>query len=186
MTVCLVGLFIVPIEIQNIFHNTELATIVFMVLLIAEPIVLGLFLFRMRTNRVFLTNERLVRFSGLLHQDVREIPLIYITNVNAKGDLLQRMLNCGTLEIDVAGGIGTEILPNIPNPDEELEAILAEIEQNSLDQIVDRDGTKPRAELQPALVDPLDELSKLHHLLEDGVIDSDDYVEAKHRLLQRV
>jgi membrane protein YdbS with pleckstrin-like domain len=62
-----------------------------------------------------LTNRRLITRHGILTRTGRDIPLMRINDVSYEHGLLDRMLGCGTLQIESAGERGQVILPDVPH-----------------------------------------------------------------------
>ncbi|MDX6239121.1 MAG: hypothetical protein QOG10_3936, partial [Kribbellaceae bacterium] len=62
-----------------------------------------------------VTNRRLITRHGILTRTGRDIPLMRINDVSYEHGLLDRMLGCGTLQIESAGERGQVILPDVPH-----------------------------------------------------------------------
>jgi membrane protein YdbS with pleckstrin-like domain len=62
-----------------------------------------------------LTNRRLITRHGILTRTGRDIPLMRINDVSYEHGLIDRLLGCGTLQIESAGERGQVILPDVPH-----------------------------------------------------------------------
>jgi membrane protein YdbS with pleckstrin-like domain len=62
-----------------------------------------------------LTNRRLITRHGILTRTGRDIPLMRINDVSYEHGPVDRMLGCGTLQIESAGERGQVILPDVPH-----------------------------------------------------------------------
>ncbi|MEU4393332.1 PH domain-containing protein [Kribbella sp. NPDC023855] len=62
-----------------------------------------------------LTNRRLITRHGILTRTGRDIPLMRINDVSYEHGLIDRMLRCGTLQIQSASEGGQVILPDVPH-----------------------------------------------------------------------
>jgi membrane protein YdbS with pleckstrin-like domain len=60
-----------------------------------------------------LTNRRLITRHGILTRTGRDIPLMRINDVSYEHGLIDRLLGCGTLQIESAGERGQVILPDL-------------------------------------------------------------------------
>jgi uncharacterized membrane protein YdbT with pleckstrin-like domain len=70
---------------------------------------------RWRTTTYTITNRRLITRSGILHRIGKDMPLIRINDVSYDRSLLDRMLGCGTLNIQTAAEGGTIVLDDVPD-----------------------------------------------------------------------
>jgi hypothetical protein len=62
-----------------------------------------------------LTNRRLITRHGILTRTGRDIPLMRINDVSYEHGLIDRLLGCGTLQIESAGERGQVVLPDVPH-----------------------------------------------------------------------
>ncbi|GAB3833316.1 PH domain-containing protein [Kribbella italica] len=62
-----------------------------------------------------LTNRRLITRHGILTRTGRDIPLMRINDVSYEHGLIDRMLGCGTLQIQSASEGGHVVLPDVPH-----------------------------------------------------------------------
>ncbi len=69
-----------------------------------------------RLERVFLTNERIIRVHGVLNLNVDVAPMKQITDAVLRRNLLGRLLNYGSIRIETAGQIqGITQIDYLPN-----------------------------------------------------------------------
>ena len=131
-----------------------------------------------RHDVVLLTTERLIHLRGTLSQQVREIPLSDISDTSVKQEFVERMIDAGSLQIDVSSG-ETEILAHISDPTSFQEQLVEEAERNTRSLY----STQVTSE-KPS--DHLTELKRLYVLYQTGAIDDVEYREAKSRILRRL
>ncbi|QGN35220.1 PH domain-containing protein [Microlunatus sp. Gsoil 973] len=98
-------------------------------------IIVGLVLFcwwclvpflRWRTTTYSITNRRLITRTGILNKTGKDLPLIRINDVSYDRSLLDRMLGCGTLNIQTAGENSTISLDDVPDV-ERIHVIMSEL-----------------------------------------------------------
>lgn len=98
-------------------------------------IIIGLVLFcwwclvpflRWRTTTYTITNRRLITRSGILTKNGTDLPLIRINDVSYDRSLSDRILGCGTLNIQTAGENGTISLEDVPEV-ERVHVIMSEL-----------------------------------------------------------
>lgn len=89
-------------------------------------IIIGLVLFvwwclvpflRWRTTTYTITNRRLITRTGILTRTGKDLPLIRINDVSYDRSLMDRILGCGTLNIQTAGEDSTISLEDVPEVD---------------------------------------------------------------------
>jgi uncharacterized membrane protein YdbT with pleckstrin-like domain len=98
-------------------------------------IIVGLVLFlwwclvpflRWRTTTYTITNRRLITRSGILSRTGKDLPLIRINDVSYDRSLMDRILGCGTLNIQTAADNGTISLNDVPDV-ERVHVIMSEL-----------------------------------------------------------
>ena len=70
---------------------------------------------RWRTTTYTITNRRLITRSGILNKIGKDLPLMRINDVSYQRSLMDRMLGCGTLNIQTASEGGTIVLTDVPD-----------------------------------------------------------------------
>lgn len=70
---------------------------------------------RWRTTTYTITNRRLITRRGILSKVGKDLPLMRINDVSYERSLLDRMLGCGTLNIQTAADAGPIILTDVPD-----------------------------------------------------------------------
>ncbi|MDD3669194.1 MAG: PH domain-containing protein [Alphaproteobacteria bacterium] len=83
-------------------------------------VTLGFWLISLYYKRTFnayvLTNQRLIRISGIVTKRVDEIELFRIINSVTHQDVLERLAGIGGITIDSTDGSGTFDMQKVPNP----------------------------------------------------------------------
>lgn len=75
----------------------------------------GIPFLRWRTTTYTITNHRLIARRGILNKTGKDLPLLRINNVSYKRSLLDRMLGCGTLNLQTAAEGGPIVLADVPD-----------------------------------------------------------------------
>lgn len=70
---------------------------------------------RWRTSTYTITNRRLITRRGILNKTGKDLPLMRINDVSYERSLIDRMLGCGTLNIQTAADGGTIVLRDVPD-----------------------------------------------------------------------
>lgn len=122
-----------------------------------------------------LTNERLIRRSGILARHGLEIPLEQINDVTFTQTILERVLRSGDLLIESAGTQGQSKFSNIPEP-EEFHSLLYKVRE---DRSMALQGARPA----PPANDSVSQLEGLARLQEEGKISAEEYEAAKKKIL---
>jgi uncharacterized membrane protein YdbT with pleckstrin-like domain len=122
-----------------------------------------------------LTNERLIRRSGILARHGLEIPLEQVNDVTFTQTILERVLHSGDLLIESAGTQGQSKFSNIPEP-EEFHSLLYKVRE-------DRSMTLQGVRHAPPANDSVSQLERLARLHEEGKISAEEYAEMKKRIL---
>jgi uncharacterized membrane protein YdbT with pleckstrin-like domain len=101
---------------------------------------------RWYTTTYVLTTRRLVIRQGVLSRHGHDLPLWRVTDVSFSRTLGQRVLGCGTLVVETAGGPGPLVVADLP---------LVEYVQRELYRLTDHDQTRRAAETAtaPAVLD---------------------------------
>lgn len=121
-----------------------------------------------------LTNERLIRRSGILSRAGKEIPLENIVDLAFSQTILERILRSGDLLIESAGEQGQQRFGDIPDP-EAFQSLVYKVREErtrSLDHRGRSGGD-----------DPISQLERLAKLLQDGLITQEEYDRKKAELL---
>lgn len=116
-----VGLALIPSEFTPI--GQYLVTIVLLLLVIWWCLVPFL---RWRTTTFTVTNRRLITRTGILNKTGKDLPLIRINDVSYERSLTDRILGCGTLNIQTAADGGVITLPDIPDV-QQVHVIMSEL-----------------------------------------------------------
>jgi uncharacterized membrane protein YdbT with pleckstrin-like domain len=118
-----------------------------------------------------LTNERVIRRTGVLGKHSKEIPLDAINDVSFNQSFFDRMLGSGRLALESAGEQGQEVFTNVRKPEEMQKRIYEASE-----------GRKGHGAPAPAL-SAADEIAKLADLKDRGVLSEAEFEDRKRKLL---
>ena len=121
-----------------------------------------------------LTNERLIRRSGILSRKGKEIPLENINDMAFSQSILERVLRSGDLLIESAGEQGQSIFKDIPQPE-------------AFQSLVYRVRELRSKELGSSGVPGSDQISALERLAKlyrEGLISEEEYKSQKAKLLE--
>lgn len=144
-------------------------------------VTLGVFLVRLlgwsSTNFV-LTSDRVVTRRGVLTKSGIEIPLDRINTVFFDQRLIERMVGAGDLGIESAGERGTETFENIRKPAVVQREIYVQMEGNE-----NRKYDRALASAPLATLSPVEQVERLHVLLQEGAITPAQYEAEKARIL---
>lgn len=93
---------------------------------------------RWRTSTYTVTNRRLITRRGILNKSGKDLPLMRINDVSYERSLTDRMLGCGTLNIQTAADGGTIVLTDVPDV-ERVHVAMTELLFGTHDHIEDGD-----------------------------------------------
>ncbi|TAN21616.1 MAG: hypothetical protein EPN30_09415 [Actinomycetota bacterium] len=127
-----------------------------------------------KASRLIVSNERLIYVSGVLGRRAQEIPIPQISNLSFNQKLSNRILGYGSVEVDHSGEHGKAIFQYVRRPERIVRLVTSQISRRSSVRGV----TKAYS--------PIDELTKLAHLMQAGSITQDEYESAKSRLLDQI
>lgn len=128
------------------------------------------------TNFV-LTSDRVITRRGVLTKSGIEIPLERINTVFFDQRLIERLVGAGDLAIESAGERGSETFENIRKPAIVQREIYVQMEENENRKF---DRIRHPA---PAALSPVEQVERLHGLLQQGAITPAQYEAEKARIL---
>ncbi len=128
------------------------------------------------TNFV-LTSDRIVSRRGVLTKSGVEIPLERINTVFFNQRFVERLVGAGDLGIESAGERGSETFDNIRRPAIVQREIYVQMEANE-----NRKFDRVRHP-GPAALSPVEQVEKLHALLQQGAITPEQFEAEKARIL---
>lgn len=131
------------------------------------------------TNFV-LTSDRIITRRGVLTKSGIEIPLERINTVFFDQRLIERMVGAGDLAIESAGERGSETFENIRKPAIVQREIYVQMEDNE-----NRKFDRVRSPAPTAGLSPVEQVERLHGLLQQGAITPAQYEAEKARILGR-
>lgn len=135
------------------------------------------------TSHFVVTTERVMRRTGLVARHSVEISLEKITDVRVSQTIIERMVNAGDLTLESAGRTGREVFEDVRAPDA-VQKMIFEMKERGETRRQTVAAQLPNAGWGPTSV--ADELTKLHQLLQQGVLTEEEFQTAKARLLHRV
>ncbi len=124
-----------------------------------------------------LTNERLIRRSGVLSRAGLEIPLENINDVRFSQSIFERILRSGDVLVESAGEKGQSRFADIPEP-EDFHSLIYKVREVRTRDLASG-GTPDRT-------DGMSKLERLGQLLKDGLITQEDYDAKKQGLLDEI
>jgi uncharacterized membrane protein YdbT with pleckstrin-like domain len=133
---------------------------------------------RWTTTQFIVTNDRLIRRSGLVAKTGKEIPLDRLNDISYHQSFFDRIIGAGDLMIESAGKSGQEVFPDMPKPGLVQNEIYRQIERM---KTRDADRSAGHRELSiPEQIEKLDELRQR------GVISQAEFDAKKAQLLERM
>jgi membrane protein YdbS with pleckstrin-like domain len=117
-----------------------------------------------------ITQQRVIKKTGFLTRDVRQIPLDKIQDVNVRATLWGRWLAYGDVELQTAGSDSTVVFPRIVDPDQFRNVLFSHRHPGDAGGPVPSAGTEAR-------------LKEAERLLRSGVITEEEYRSKRAALL---
>ncbi len=124
-----------------------------------------------------LTNERLIRRSGILSRAGLEIPLENINDVRFSQTILERVLRSGDVLVESAGEQGQSRFADIPQP-EDFHSLIYKVREVRARDLADGGGVGG--------ADGVSKLERLGRLLKEGLISQAEYDTKKQDLLDEI
>jgi uncharacterized membrane protein YdbT with pleckstrin-like domain len=130
------------------------------------------------TSHFVVTSDRVLHRSGLVAKHSMEIPLEHINDVRFSQNVLERMINAGTLVIQSASEQGREVFENIRHPEEVQKTIYKIGEENKT-----RMYQGPSAGQQRTAPSVTTELERLADLRAKGILTEEEFQAQKAKVL---
>lgn len=124
-----------------------------------------------------LTNERLIRRSGILSRAGLEIPLENINDVRFSQTVLERVLRSGDVLVESAGEQGQSRFGDIPEP-EDFHSLIYKVRELRTRDLAAGGGSAP--------ADGVSKLERLGRLLKDGLITQEEFDAKKASILDEI
>jgi uncharacterized membrane protein YdbT with pleckstrin-like domain len=160
------------------------------VLAIAAPVVLGVAALvalaivwliarwtRWSTTHFVVTSERLIHRSGVIAKQGMEVPLDRVHNIAFSQSAFERLTGSGDLLIESGGESGQQHFKDIPRPSRVQQEIY-----RAMEDLEDSDAARMRTGGELSVVE---QVERLHALVERGAISQAEYEQQKARLLDR-
>jgi hypothetical protein len=130
-----------------------------------------------------VTNFRVIRKSGFVTRNVRQIPLEKIQDVNVRSTLGGRWLSYGDVELQSAGSDSTVLFPRILHPEEFRNVLLTQGRSGSagVDGLGGRPAPAPST--RTSVEERLKEAERLH---KSGVLSEAEYQEKRQALIREL
>jgi membrane protein YdbS with pleckstrin-like domain len=84
---------------------------------------------RWASTSLVVTTSRLIRRTGVLARNGREIPLAALTDISYHQSLLERVIGAGDVLLESAGREGQEVFPDLPGPARIQQAIAVQVDR---------------------------------------------------------
>jgi uncharacterized membrane protein YdbT with pleckstrin-like domain len=130
------------------------------------------------TSHFVLTSDRVLHRRGLVAKHSMEIPLEHINDVRFSQNVLERMINAGTLTIQSASEQGREVFENIRQPEEVQKRIYKIGEENKT-----RMYQGPSGGQRPMAPSVTTELERLADLRAKGILTEEEFQAQKAKVL---
>ena len=124
-----------------------------------------------------LTNERLIRRSGVLSRAGLEIPLENINDLRFTQSVFERVLRSGDVVVESAGEKGQSTFADIPEP-EDFHSLIYKVREVRSRDLADGGGVDG--------TDGVSKLERLGRLLKEGLITQEDYDSKKQGFLDEI
>ncbi|MEE9298957.1 MAG: PH domain-containing protein [Acidimicrobiia bacterium] len=124
-----------------------------------------------------LTNERLIRRSGILSRAGLEIPLENINDIRFTQTILERVLRSGDVLVESAGEKGQSRFSDIPTP-EDFHSLIYKVREVRARDLAEGGGAEGS--------DGVSKLERLGRLLREGLITQEEYDSKKHAFLDEI
>lgn len=114
-----------PAVVASVMWNLPwIVTIVWGVICFTIPTI---FLIRRNRTHYILTNQNLTVETGILNKSATHIPLSRVQDITVRRDLVDRILNIGTIVVESAGAHGRIPEINVDSPEEVTKRVLAAV-----------------------------------------------------------
>jgi membrane protein YdbS with pleckstrin-like domain len=130
-----------------------------------------------------ITSYRVIRKSGFVTRNVRQIPLEKVQDVNVRSTLGGRWLSYGDVELQTAGSDSTVIFPRILHPEEFRNVLFTRTRMHA----GGTDGLGGHAATAPPTRAAVEErLKEAERLYKTGVLSEAEYQEKRQALIQEL
>jgi hypothetical protein len=127
-----------------------------------------------------VTSFRVIKKSGFLTRNVRQIPLEKIQDVNVRSTMGGRWLSYGDVELQTAGSDSTVVFPRILHPEEFRNVLFT----HTRPQGSGSDGLGGRAPAPPAGGSVEERLKEAERLFKTGALSEAEYQEKRKALIR--
>jgi len=173
----LLGVAIVVVTWRSVPDNATFDWAVTVVVVIASLRLVFYPLIAWWFTSYVLTNERLIRRSGILSRAGLEMPLENINDVRFSQSIFERVLRSGDVLVESAGEKGQSRFSDIPQP-EDFHSLIYKVREIRSRDLAGGDGAYA--------TDGMSKLERLGQLLKEGLISQEDYDSKKQALLDEI
>ena len=173
----LLGVAIVVVTWRSVPDNATFDWAVTVVVVIASLRLVFYPLIAWWFTSYVLTNERLIRRSGILSRAGLEMPLENINDVRFSQSIFERVLRSGDVLVESAGEKGQSRFSDIPQP-EDFHSLIYKVREIRSRDLAGGDGADA--------TDGMSKLERLGQLLKEGLISQEDYDSKKQALLDEI
>ncbi|MGH9122632.1 MAG: PH domain-containing protein [Acidimicrobiales bacterium] len=161
---------------------TAVKWLMVVVLVVAAAILLRRYLKWTNTHLV-ITTQRLIRRTGVLERQGRDIPLDHLNDVSYRQSLFDRLIGCGDVLIESAGRDGQERFPDLPHPARLQSLISGQMEARADARRASTAGPDNGARGAPSIPEQIQQLDDLRR---QGIISQAEFDAKKRELLNRL
>ncbi len=130
-----------------------------------------------------VTSSRVIKKSGFITRNVRQIPLEKIQDVNVRSTMGGRWLSYGDVELQTAGSDSTVLFPRILHPEEFRNVLFT----HTRPQMGGSDGLGGRVAAAPAIRASVEErLKETDRLFKSGALSEAEYQEKRQALIREL
>lgn len=130
-----------------------------------------------------ITSFRVIKKSGFVTRNVRQIPLEKVQDVNVRSTLGGRWLSYGDVELQTAGSDSTVIFPRILHPEEFRNVLFTHIRPHGTG--TDGLGGRPATAL-PSRASVEERMKEAERLYKAGVLSEAEYLEKRQALIKEL
>ncbi len=127
-----------------------------------------------------ITSLRVVRKTGLVTRDVRQVPLEKVQDLNIRANLWGRWLAYGDVVVQTAGQDGTVVFPRIAHPEQFRNVLFAHLPRAGG---AATPAAVPAASPAPPIRSVEDRLKDLDRLRQQGLVTDEEYTKKRAALL---
>ena len=176
--VAALAFFVALSVVVQVTVGNDVATIASLVPALAALLWFGGRYLRWTTMNFVVTNERLIRRSGVVAKRGKEIPLDRINDISYSQTIFERIIGAGDLTIESAGERGQETFSDVRRP-----AVVQQEIYRQIEAVREREAQRTSGGHTLSIPEQLD---KLDELRQRGVISQAEFDAKKAKLLDQL